>query len=593
MTEKHLRSPICAVLGHVDHGKSSVLDYIRHTNIVASEAGAITQAIGASIIPIEVIKKKCGNLLNSLNMSFTIPGLLFIDTPGHAAFTSLRKRGGNIADIAIVVVDINEGFKPQTIESIEILKQFKTPFVIALNKLDLIPGFRVSDKQVLGIIAEQTQDVQTIIEKKLYEIVGQVHENFELVSERFDRISDFTKEIALIPCSAKTGMGVPEILMVLSALAQKFLENNLNLEESGPAKGTVLEVKEEKGIGMSMDVILYSGTLKTNDVIVIGGIDKPIITKVRGLFEPAPLAEMRDAKSKFKGVKQVVAATGVKISAPDIKNVVAGMPIVSSTKEEAEKVGVKLQEEVEDVMIETENRGIIIKADTIGSLEAVSRLLQEKDIPIRKATIGNISKKDLMDAESNIEEEPLAAVILGFNIKVNPDAEEALKKSPVTVINEKIIYALIDNYIEFKEKKRKELEAKELEGVTRPCKIKLLPGYIFRQSSPAVVGAEVYNGTLKTGMLLMKEGKVITSVKSLQKEKESISVAEKGLQIAVSMDGVTVDRQIKEGDDLYSGINELEFRKLKKLKRYLTPDEVECIKEIAVIMRTNNPLWGL
>ena len=137
------------VLGHVDSGKTSILDKIRGTGVQGREAGGITQAIGASIIPIETIKKICGKLLDSLNIKLTLPGLLFIDTPGHAAFVNLRKRGGNLADIAILVININEGLMPQTIESINILKQYKTPFIIAVNKIDLVNGWRSQKEKSL------------------------------------------------------------------------------------------------------------------------------------------------------------------------------------------------------------------------------------------------------------------------------------------------------------------------------------------------------------------------------------------------------------------------------------------------------------
>src|SRR3989338_9048939 len=133
-----LRQPIIAILGNVDSGKTQLLDTIRNTAIVESEPGRITQSIGCSIIPIESIKKICGNMLENLKLEIKIPGFLIIDTPGHAAFTSLRKRGGNLADMAILVVDVNDGIKVQTIECIGILRQYKTPFVIALNKIDLI-----------------------------------------------------------------------------------------------------------------------------------------------------------------------------------------------------------------------------------------------------------------------------------------------------------------------------------------------------------------------------------------------------------------------------------------------------------------------
>ena len=264
-----IRSPICTVAGHVDHGKTSVLVKIRGTAIVETEAGRITQAIGASIVPLTTIRKICGPLLERLNIKFTIPGLLFIDTPGHAAFTNLRKRGGNLADIAIVVIDINEGIKPQTTEVIDILKQYKTPFVVALNKIDLISGWQSNKTLLLENVSKQSATIQQLLDKKLYELVGRLS-TFGLNSERFDRVDDYTKQIAIIPLSAKTGEGMPELLMVITGLAQKYLEKKLDIDIKRFAKGTILEVKETKGLGITLDVIVYDGTLKRNDLIVIG-----------------------------------------------------------------------------------------------------------------------------------------------------------------------------------------------------------------------------------------------------------------------------------------------------------------------------------
>ena len=304
-----VRSPICIVLGHVDHGKSSILDKIRNTDIVESEPGKITQAIGASIIPLDAIKKVCGKLLENLNMKFTIPGILAIDTPGHAAFTTLRKRGGSISDIAILVVDINEGFKPQTEEAIEILKTYKTPFIVAANKIDLIPGWKRKNEFLLKNIESQEMSTIGLFEQKMYELVGKFNEKFTIQADRFDRVQDFTKQVAIVPVSAITGEGIPELLMVLAGLAQKYLEQCLECNVEGQAKGTILEVKEEKGLGKAMDVIIYDGTLKVNDIIVIGGIDQPIVTKVRELFEPKQLVDMKDKKSKYTSVKEAVSAT--------------------------------------------------------------------------------------------------------------------------------------------------------------------------------------------------------------------------------------------------------------------------------------------
>ncbi|MCF7798632.1 translation initiation factor IF-2 [Candidatus Woesearchaeota archaeon] len=586
----NIRSPIVSVLGHVDHGKSSVLDAIRDTNILASEAGAITQAIGASIVPLETIQKKCGTLLKNMGITLTIPGLLFIDTPGHAAFTSLRKRGGNLADIAIVVVDINEGFKPQTIEAIEILRAAKTPFIIAANKLDLIPRFQSQDtsKQVLGLIGTQNPAVQQVIDTKIYELVGQIHEKFGMQAERFDRVSDFTQQISIIPLSAKKSLGLAELLMVISALAQKFLEKNLLLDETGRAKGTVLEVKEEQGLGTTMDVIIYNGQLKVNDIVVIGTQDGPLVTRVKAMFEPEAHNEMRDKKSSFRSVKEVIAATGVKLSCPEHKGVMSGMPLMSATSpDEINTAKEFITQEINNTNIILDNEGIIIKADNIGSLEALSVLLGEKNFKIRKASVGPISKKDITDAESNYETNPLTAAILGFNIpQVNGGKF-------VKVITSPVIYHLIEQYEEWSITKEKEIAAKSLEGLMRPCKIQVLANCIFRQSNPCVAGVEIKEGILKTNMPLIKNsGEKISFVKEMQLDKKNVKEAEKGKQVAVSIPNITGGRQLNEEDVLYSDIPPPDFRKLKKHSKLLTPEEIELLKEIAEIKRKQDPFWG-
>jgi len=582
-----IRQPIVAIMGHVDHGKTLLLDKIRGTAVAAKEHGGITQAIGASIIPIDTVKKVCGNLLGSLKV--TIPGLLFVDTPGHAAFNSLRKRGGNLADIAILVVDVNEGFKPQTIESMEILKAFKTPFIIAANKIDLISGWRPEKgESILKKIAEQNDQVQQELDKKVYEIVGKVYE-FGLEAERFDRVDDYTKQIAIVPTSAVTGDGIAELLMVITGLAQKFLEQKLEVDIKGAARGTVLEVKEERGLGKTMDTIIYNGSLKVGDSIVVGGMAGPIAAKVKALFLPAPLAEMREKRTKFKSVKEVHAANGVKIVAPGTEDVVSGMPLkgADGNIDAAKK---EVQNEVKEVLTEaTAKEGIIIKADSLGSLEALAVLLKEKDIPVQKASVGVITKRDLSDAEANYEKDPLRAVILGFNIPMPSSVPEN-----VNVIAHPVIYKVIEDYEEWLDKTKKEMELAAMGILTKPCKIKLLKGYVFRQSNPAVVGVEVVTGTLTNNVQLMNpDGKILTSLKGIQHEQKNIESAERGKQVAISLPDVTVGRQIKEGDILYSFISEDDFRKFKEYKQYLTDDEKDLLKEIAEIMRRKSPVWGI
>lgn len=587
-----IRSPICVLAGHVDHGKTSILDKIRGTAIQKGEAGGITQAIGASIIPLDTIHKICGNLLEQLKMELNIPGLLFIDTPGHEAFTNLRKRGGNLADIAIVVIDINEGFKPQTHETIKILKQYKTPFLIAANKIDLTPGWQKKEGALLAKINNQYDQVKERLDNGLYNIVAKLSE-YGFKSERFDRVEDFTKEIAIVPCSAKTGEGIPELLMVLVGLAQKFLNECLTCYVEGPARGTILEVKEEKGLGTTVDVIIYDGTLNVNDTIVIGGLDKPITTKVRALLLPLPLAEMRDKKTKFQHVDKARAATGVKIVAPELNEVIAGMPLREAATADLKEIQTEVKQEIEDILIETDKMGVIVKADTIGSLEALTNLLKKENINIRKASVGTITKKDISDAQANLETDQLLGVILGFNVEVNQEAEELARDLKIQVVTNNIIYKLIEDYQKWHEAALKMVEAKELEGLVRPCKVLIMKGYIFRQSNPAIVGVDVLAGSVATGTPLMKDKKRLTTVKSIQHEKENITKVEAGKQVALSLPGVMVGRQINEGDILLSAIPESDFRKLKKLKQFLKPEERELMKEIAGMMREDNLVWGI
>lgn len=580
-----IRSPICTVMGHVDHGKSSVLDYIRSTNIVAKEAGAITQAIGASIVPIDTLRNLCGKCLKDLKKEFfSIPGLLFIDTPGHAAFTNLRKRGGNLADIAVLVVDLNEGIKPQTIEAMQILRQYKTPFVVAANKLDLVRGYTSKPNEpVIKNIESHQQELITTVETKVYELVGALSEQ-GFNADRFDRVNDYTQQVAIVPISALKGDGVPELLMIVVGLAQKFLEKKLHFDLSAPAKGTILEVKEEQGIGTSLDVIIYDGTLKAGDTIVIGSSNEPIVSKIRCLFQPAEHAEMRDKKSKYIAVKEVFAATGVKISGPGLEGVQSGMPILAATPETLKEAKEIISAEIDEVVFDGDEEGLVVKADSLGSLEALVRLLKEEGFPVRAAHVGPISKKDVAEAEAN--KNTLHRVLLGFNI---PNVED-----DIPIITSPVIYTLIEEYKKWVTEQELAILREKLAGVTKPVKLEYLQNHTFRQNNPAIIGIEVMSGELRTNTQLMnRDGIEIAFLKKMQKNNLSVTEAKKGDQIAVSLDGCTCGRQIEEGDIFYSMLTEQEFLKLKKVKEVLTGDEKSLLKEIAEIMRKQNPVWGV
>jgi translation initiation factor 5B len=582
---KHTRQPIVSVLGHVDHGKTSLLDFIRGSTVAAREAGAITQHIGATEVPIDSIYSICGQLLGV--KKFSVPGLLFIDTPGHHAFTTLRTRGGSLADIAILVVDINEGFRPQTHESITILRQYKTPFVIAANKIDAINGWQRNDAVAKNRLDSQRPMTKTLFETKLYELIGIIYDKgFE--SDLYFNIKDFRKSIPIIPLSAKTGEGIPELLMVLVGLAQRFLEDQL-ASETGAGKGTVLEVKEDIGLGTTVDAIIYSGVLKKEDTIIFGTRNEPLVTKIKALLKPKPMDEIRDPRERFDSVKEVHAACGIKISAPNLDLVVPGAPLRVVHGDETELIQeIKSQSQVN---IELDKDGLYIKADTIGSLEALVKESREKGINIRKVEIGNISRRDIM--ETAAINNPLERVIFAFNVKILPEAKDELVNTDVTVFNEDVIYTIMENYDLWLSKKKEELEKKRREDYIHPGMIKFLPEFVFRVSHPAVIGVRVLGGRIKIDMKLMdQDGKSIGNIKGLQLDNKSIAEALQGAEVAISIEGVTVGRQIKGGDIFFTDIPESDAKKLR-LMDVLNEDEKDVLNKILDIKRKTNKFWGM
>lgn len=584
-SSKYIRQPIVSVLGHVDHGKTSLLDFIRGTAVVSRESGAITQHIGATEVPIDAIYNVCGVLLKG--KKFTLPGLLFIDTPGHHAFTTLRARGGSLADLAILVVDVNEGFKPQTYESIRILKQYKTPFVIAANKIDAISGWQTSKNVAKNRIEKQRPNVKTIFEEKLYEMIGTISEN-KMNADLYFNISDFRKTIGIIPISAKTGEGIPELLMVLVGLAQRFLEDQLHIE-SGPGKGSVLEVKEEVGLGTTIDAIIYNGTIKTDDKIVIGTTEEPVVTRIKALLKPKPLDEIRDPRERFDSVSKVHAACGIKISSPDLENVIPGAPI-RVAKDNLEEVINEIKSQTK-IDFELDEQGIIIKADTIGSLEALIKESRDKGIKIRKAEIGNVSKRDIVEADATLD--PLNKLIFAFNVKILPEAKEELANTDLTIFDEDVIYTIMENYDEWLEKKKVELERERRQDYVHPGMIKFLPEYVFRISHPAVIGIRVLSGRIKTGLRLMKEdGRVIGSIKGIQSENKPLEEAIQGQEVAISIEGVTVGRQIKGDDILFTDLPASDAKKLREMD-VLNPDEKDVLNKIFEIKRKTDKFWGM
>ena len=591
------RQPIVCVLGHVDTGKTLLLDELRKTSVQAREAGGMTQHIGASYFPLETLKQLIGPLLSSFKGGIEIPGLLIIDTPGHEAFTNLRRRGGSVADIAILVVDALKNLEAQTFECIDILKARKTPFIVAVNKIDRVPGWKSEPgAPFLKSYAAQDAYVREDLDNKLYQIMG-AFSRLGFRTDRFDRIrrEDFTSTIALVPTSAKTGEGLMELIMVLVGLTQQYMKKQLQTTE-GPAKGSVLEVKEEPGLGLTLNTIIYDGTLKKDDLIVVGGKEKTITTRIRAILVPKPLDEIRDPRDRFSSVDCVFAAAGVKIVASGLEGALAGAPLyVVPAGEEPAEYAKLVTEEIGRIRIVTEVAGVVVKADTLGSLEAIAEILKKNNVQIRIADVGDVSKRDVVEASVVKSRDPLVGAILAFEVRILPDAEEEAAANNIQIFKEPIIYNMIDKYLEWVRSKREAKAEEELERLVRPGKIQVMAGFIFRRAKPAIFGVEVLGGQIRPRYALVRAEDLadLGEVQQVQDKGKAVSEATSGMQVAVSMEKPIVGRHVFERDILYVKVPESDVKALlSTFLDKLSDDEQEALREYVDAMRKKTPFWG-
>ncbi len=573
-----IRPPIITVAGHVDHGKTSLLDCFRGSSVQEKEAGGITQKISFTKYPLEQIKKSCP-LIDKAKIDLKIPGFLFIDTPGHAAFTNLRQRGGSLADLVILVVDIKEGIKPQTAEVLQILKANKTPFVVALNKVDKLAGWKKSDSikySLENLPAHASEEFQIAI--GTFQSSLQDH-GFD--SELFYEITDFTKKVAIVPCSARTKEGISEILFVLCGLCQKFLTQRLIL--SNESKGILLEIKKHRAMETA-EAILYDGQLNEGDMIGIPNLNgELIVTKIRSLEEVMPLS------FKFNSVKEATATTGVRLQLTNKEDIASGMPFQKIEGNESE-LKEKFAKEFKNT-IQTESEGIIVKADSLGSLEALLTLLRQAKIPVVKASIGNIGKSEIVAAKANLELNPLNAIILGFNVEIESDLE--YDKKSIKILTNQVVYKLIEDLEEWRSNRSAEIEKERMMELAQICKLEILHKFQFRNSNPAIFGVKVLAGKLKKNLPLIDEtGEDVARVKALQEDKSSVDEAEEGKELAISLPGVNFERQLADKRYLYSQISESQFKAFKKNKDLLKESEIKALVEISEIKRKSRPDWG-
>tara|TARA_B110000014_G_scaffold263977_1_gene262722 strand:+ start:5472 stop:7244 length:1773 start_codon:yes stop_codon:yes gene_type:complete len=584
------RQPIVVVLGHIDSGKTSLLDKIRGTAVQSREAGGITQHIGASFFPIETLEQLCGNLLQKVGGKIDIPGILVIDTPGHAVFTNLRNRGGSASDISILVIDAMKGIEVQTRESLDILRKRKVPFLIALNKLDTVPGWRPSSS-LTSSLKQLDETTQNNLDGRIYNVVGELS-RYGIQSEAFYRLQDPQKQVAIVPVSAKTGEGIPELISLLIGLTQSYLKQKLTVSDD--TRGIVLEVTEEPGLGDTANIILTDGVLNKHDEIAVAKKDGAVTTKIKAIFMPKPLDEMRDPRDKFTPVDQVVAASGVKISTSDLDGVLGGSPIIGITDGNIDSVKNEIESEIKAIFVETDSVGIIVKADTLGSLEAVVDTLKENDISISTADTGMVSRKDVVKAQVITETNKYLGSILAFGVKVLDDAKDEANKNGIRIFSQPVLYDLVDEYRDWVTSDKENMQKTELDSIMMPCKFQLIKGMVFRRNGPAVCGVEILGGSLKQKSIIINStGKEVGVIKQIEDNGENIKQAAKGSEVAVSMNEPVIGRTIREGEILYSLPNDIGVRLLKE--RYhdsLSDDESNILDEIITLRRKVVPLYG-
>ncbi len=583
-----LRQPIVSLLGHVDHGKTTLLDRIAGSIRAQKEAGGITQHIGAIGVPRDGVLALCHGILDAAK--FEVPGLLFIDTPGHRSFETMRRRGGALADLAILVVDAREGAMAQTKESIQILRHEKTPFAVAMTKIDLIAGWRKPSGPVAlaAHIARCGPELARALDERVYALAEDL-DRAGFSADRYDRVTDFTRNVGIVPVSARQGVGIAELVALLVGLSQRFLKGELAVVEQG-GEATILERSDQHGIGPVGSVIVYQGRLAVGDEIVATGRSAPFTSRIRGIYRPAPPAPGRAGKRpRLDALDAVTAAAGVYLAAPGIEEALPGGFLKAVRNEEEKAAAIALLERESDPIPEPAESGVALAADTLGGLEALAFECREANVPVHEAKVGPVGRPTVLRMAA--VKEPTHRAVLAFNVPLLADALPEGPNGPVRVFRGDVMYRVLEEYLAWRDERAAQVKAQRRLELVHPAKITVLPGFIFRSSRPAIVGVKVLAGTLRPGVRLMRsDGTALGLLKALQKDQESVAEAPETTELAASIDGAVVGRNLKEGDELLVDLSEGAVRALRNGP--LTAAERSVLDEVIRIRRQGSPFWG-
>ncbi|KAI1313071.1 hypothetical protein EDD11_002708 [Mortierella claussenii] len=578
-----LRSPICCILGHVDTGKTKLLDKIRQTNVQEGEAGGITQQIGATYFPLETIKAKTAVLNKDGSKVYKLPGLLVIDTPGHESFTNLRSRGSSLCNIAILVVDIMHGLEPQTLESLKLLRDKKTPFIVALNKVDRLFGWKaIPDNSFVDSLSKQSVAVQREFETRKDAVITAFQENGLNATLYYDN-KNLGKYVSLVPTSAHTGEGIPDMIMLLVELTQTRMSERLMYISE--LECTVLEVKVIEGLGTTIDVVLSNGVLREGDRIVLCGLNGAIATNVRALLTPQPLRELR-VKSAYVHHKEVKASLGIKIAAPDLEKAIAGSRLlVVGPDDDEDELKDEVMSDLKTLLtsIDKSGNGVCVQASTLGSLEALLEFLRVSKIPVSGINIGPVHKKDIMRASTMLEKSKELACMLCFDVKVDKEAEQMAEEMGIKVFKADIIYHLFDQFTAYHKQLTEERRKDQAPSAVFPCILKMVTGAIFNKKDPIIIGVDVIEGVMKQGTPICvinvdpetkaKEIVYLGKITSMEQNHKQVETVKKGasgggvaikIECAVYENAKTFGRHFNEQSEFYSMISRESINILKE-----------------------------
>ncbi len=570
-----MRSPICAFLGHVDAGKTSIMDAIRNTFFAYRESGGLTQNIGITEVPTYRIKEITSDLLKRFKVDVSVPSIIFIDSPGHEAFVTLRERGASIADLAILTVDVTEGLQKQTIESIDILRSYKTPFLVALTKIDTVQGYIAAKHiSVMELLEKGSSVYSEHVDKEVYSLVTELA-NYGFQAERYDRITDFTKQLAIIPISAINNIGIKDLIVMIIGLSQKYVMTS----KSEGDQAAILEEKLVKGVGKVYDSIIYSGELNTGDRVLMQTHDGPAETKIKAIMRLTPLEESRENFGKYENVKSASATTPIRLVLHDPEALIGTSIAVFKTDEDKARLISELAASTKGYNDDSA-KGIVVCADSIGSIDAIKKIGSSKGIEIGKTKIGEPTKNDIATARLN------NGVILAFNVPIQKHVEIMAKADGITIISTNSIYTLFDRYSEF----ISSVNAMRLKSITSnlilPAKIMFIKNNIFRRSGPCIFGVEVIGGEIRPGYpLINKNGEKIGRIINIQDDKKALEMAVKGDKVAISVDNAVYGRDIKDEDILYTDMEIHDIVKFEDIKNILPQDYSEVLAETQKIKK--------